>query len=78
MSVIWRVYEWMPGNFYAERVENGVVTKRDETLSSHCLQCAKTDVMAKTGEKVDIRGWHMAKCGPFTKAMAVGILLEEK
>ncbi|HEC65123.1 MAG TPA: hypothetical protein ENI23_07515 [bacterium] len=70
-KVIWRVYDaGFSGSFYAERVIDGQAIET-KNLSAHCLACAKSDIMAETGEKVDMRGWHKQKCGPFAKAMAL-------
>ncbi len=75
--IIWRAYHLFSSDYYAERVENGVVTER-MNLHSHCLQCAKIDIMSETGEPADIRGWHRAgMCGAFAKTMRMTIDAEE-
>ena len=72
---IWRVYSYHGlGDYYAEHVVNGWAKKE---ISAHCLACAKTDLMAKTGELADIRGWHkQGVCGSFLKAMQTSIKKE--
>lgn len=78
-KVIWRVYQ-MTGfsrHYYAERVIDGRSIETKE-MSAHCLACAKSDLMAQTGEKVDIRGWHKQKCGSFARAMALTITLPDE
>lgn len=77
-KVIWRVYDaGFSGSFYAERVIDGRAIETTN-LSAHCLACAKSDIMAQTGEKVDMRGWHKQKCGPFARAMATTITLPDE
>jgi hypothetical protein len=47
-------------------------------VSSHCLACAKTDILAKHGGQVDTRGWHkQGICGSFLMAMIQEIAQEE-
>lgn len=78
-KVIWRVYQ-MSGfsrHYYAERVIAGRSVETRE-MSAHCLACAKSELMANTGEKVDIRGWHKQQCGPFARAMAMTITLPDE
>ncbi len=56
-------------SYTAQRVVDGVV----ETvyLHSHCLACAKIDVLAEKGGAVDTRGWHLqGLCGALLKASA--------
>ena len=77
-KVIWRVYDaGFSGSFFAERVIGGQAVET-RNLSAHCLACAKSDLMAETGEKVDMRGWHKQKCGPFARAMATTITLPDE
>ena len=55
-------------SYYAQRTKDGEI----ETvyLNSHCLACAKVDILARYGGKVDLRGWHKSPCGSFLLAMA--------
>lgn len=64
------------GHFYlAQRIVNGETETRE--YSSHCLACAKADILAKKGGEVDTRGWHrQGSCGLFLLAM-VGTVREE-
>ncbi len=77
-KVLWRVYKGpFRRDFYAERIVKGKAEDYKE-FSSHCLACAKVDIMTKTGELTDIRGWHeQGMCGSFLKAMHVSLLVEE-
>ncbi len=45
-------------------------------LSAHCLACAKSDILAKHGGRVDTRG-HNNICGSFLKAMQATIKIEK-
>jgi hypothetical protein len=69
----WSVSADVPGaDFYtAQRV----VDKKLETvyLKAHCLACAKTDLLAEHGGRVDLRGSHMSLCGGFLLAMQKGV-----
>lgn len=75
-KVIWRIYDYgFSNSYYAERVINKRAVDYKE-LSAHCLACAKTELMAETGEYADIRGWHtQGMCGSFLKAMHVSLLV---
>jgi hypothetical protein len=72
---IWRVYSTgIDNDFYAERVANGHSEDYEKYLTAHCLACAKSEIMAETGELVDIRGWHkQGTCGSFLKVMQISI-----
>lgn len=65
----WYVVHIAWSDYMAQRTKDGEI----ETvyLNSHCLACAKTDVLAKYGGKVDLRGWHKSPCGSFLLAMAM-------
>lgn len=78
-KAIWRVYKGpFRNDFYAERVVDGRAAFAKE-ISAHCSACAKTDIMTKTGEPADIRGWHMqGMCGSFLKAMRISLAEEKK
>lgn len=68
----WLVSDDGSGRFFiAERIVDGQLEHR--YFSSHCLACAKSDVIAKYGGKVDTRGWHrQGLCGVFLLAMIKG------
>lgn len=72
----WYVSDVGLGSFMAERTVNG---KREfEYLSAHCLACAKADILAQCGGKVDLRGWHrQGNCGVWLVAMQTTVNLEE-
>ena len=78
-KAIWRVYKGpFRRDYYAERGVDGRAEDHRE-FSSHCLACAKTDIMAKTGEPADIRGWHnQGICGSFLKAMRITLGIEDE
>lgn len=46
-------------------------------VDSHCLACAKSDVLAKHGGRVDLRGWMRTPCGSFLKAMQYSVDAQE-
>ena len=73
-KAIWRVYKGpFRTDYYAERIVDGRAEDHKE-ISAHCLACAKSDIMAETGELADIRGWHKQDmCGSFLKAMRMAI-----
>ena len=67
----WAVTEDSPdcGYFTAQRTIDGKV--ETEYIHAHCLACAKADLLAEHGGRVDLRGWHKAGwCGSFLLAMA--------
>ena len=67
---MWKVYNFVFSSYYAERFSGGRVTESKKFDNVHCLACAKTTIMAETGELVDIRGWNFqGMCGSFLKAM---------
>ena len=77
--LIWRVYSEGFNTYYAEKISpSGKMVEYIDSISAHCLTCAKTELMAKTGIVADIRGWHKAKsvCGGMAKAMQLAILGE--
>jgi hypothetical protein len=78
-NVIWRVHRGAFGrDYYAQRIVNGM-TEDERDFSSHCLACAKAEIMMKTGEPADIRGWHMqGMCGSFLKAMSISLAQEDE
>lgn len=78
-KVIWRVYKGpFRTDYYAERIVDGRAIDHKE-LSSHCLACAKVEIMTKTGEPADIRGWtYQGMCGSFLKAMRVSLEAEDE
>lgn len=73
----WYVYELVGLNsFEASRIVNG---KQERWYgSAHCVQCAKTELLAEHGGRVDLRGWHLSHCGAFLKVMQAQIEEEEK
>ena len=65
----WSVWHTMFRDYSASRIVDG--KSQVVELSSHCLACAKTEIMAEYGGKVDTRGWHkQGMCGSFMMAMA--------
>lgn len=54
--------------YYAERFIDGKLEQ--DWVKSHCLACAKTEVLNRHGGQIDLRGWHMAAatCGLFLLA----------
>ena len=46
-------------------------------LNSHCLQCAKVDLLAKHGGRVDLRGSHSTPDGLFLRAVQAAVIEEE-
>jgi hypothetical protein len=63
--------------YYAERIVDGEYEQ--VYLSAHCLACAKADVLAKHGGRVDLRGWHkQGACGAFMRAMQIAVDQEEE
>ena len=74
----WYVYRDMPGSdfFTAERWIDG--KSQREHISTHCMACAKTEILAMFGGKVDTRGWHkQGLCGAFLRGMADTVDAEE-
>lgn len=76
---IWRVYpEAFLNSYYAEKIApDGKMLEYRDSISAHCLTCAKTELMVETGEIADIRGWHKVTknmCGGMAKATQVGNL----
>lgn len=64
----WFVYRY-GGNSYEGTRSKDCKPER-VTVNSHCYACAKADILAKYGGKVDLRGWHMqGLCGAYLKAM---------
>ena len=64
----WYVWQMGRQDFAAERTING--NNETRYLHSHCLACAKIDILAKYGGKIDLRGWHkQGNCGLFLWAM---------
>jgi len=58
-------------HFWTTDNRNFLVTDENNnyfTITSHCLACAKIEVLSKYGGKVDGRG-HKDICGVFLKAM---------
>ena len=78
-KAIWRVYKGpFSRDYSAERIVSGRAVDYKE-LSAHCIACAKVEIMTKTGEPADIRGWQkQGMCGSFLKAMRISIDEEEK
>ena len=72
----WSVIHTGASSYMGERIKNGKTEVVYE--HSHCLQCAKSDILAKYGGRVDTRGWHLSNCGAFMLAMQKGIIEEEK
>lgn len=71
----WYVYR-LDFNYYeAQRTVNGIL----ETWygNAHCLACAKSDLLAERGGRVDLRGWHLTTCGVFMKVMQKEIISED-
>ncbi len=69
MNSKWSVTSLGGQSYLAERIIDGKSESKD--LHSHCLACAKADVIAKYGGKVDTRGWHkQGICGEFLSAKA--------
>ena len=67
----WSISHMGGQSYLAERIVNG--NTESLNLHSHCLACAKSDIIAKRGGKVDTRGWHkQGTCGLFLLAMAGG------
>ena len=64
----WAVGHMGNYDYIAERIVDG--KHETQYVHSHCLACAKTDILAKYGGKVDLRGWHKSPCGVFLLAMA--------
>lgn len=66
---VWKTYS----GFLAERVNPETKNHETKSLNSHCLACAKTELIGRTGGNVDIRGWQkQGMCGAFLKAMKEG------
>lgn len=63
----WHIASLQFSDFLAERHIDGKT--ESHYLHSHCLQCAKSDVLSKYGGKVDLRGWHKSPCGAFLRVM---------
>jgi len=56
-------------DYLAERIVNGGLELHE--IRSHCLACAKADILSRYGGTVDLRGWHrQGFCGAFLYAMA--------
>lgn len=73
----WLVFHDGGHSYTAERRVNGKRESHD--VHSHCLACAKTDILAKYGGKVDTRGWQkQGSCGSVLASMQDGINAEEK
>jgi len=73
----WRVYGMGLRHYVAERVVNDKPEFRE--MSAHCLACAKSDVLARYGGSVDLRGWHkQGICGAFLKSMQIAVESEGK
>lgn len=67
----WSFMDMGAGFFVAERIVNG--ESEQKNIKAHCLACAKSDILAKYGGQVDIRGWQkQGTCGLFLKAMSLG------
>jgi len=64
----WYVVCVMGSDYMAQRTKDGKLETVE--FQSHCLACAKVDILAKCGGKVDLRGWHKSPCGLFLLAMA--------
>ena len=71
----WYVARVVGSSYIAQRTVDGTVETVE--LDSHCLACAKSDILAKYGGKVDLRGWHKSRCGAFLLAMAYSVGHEE-
>lgn len=68
----WHVSHMGFKSYIAERIVDDELEQLE--FSSHCLACAKVDVLAKRGGRVDLRGWHrQGICGSFLAAMAVTV-----
>ncbi len=64
----WSVTSLGSQSYLAERIIDGKSESKD--LHSHCLACAKVDIIARYGGEVDIRGWrNQGICGTFLLAM---------
>lgn len=67
----WSIASSIGHSYTAERIVDGKSESKD--FNSHCLACAKSDIMAKYGGEVDTRGWHkQGLCGAFLLAMVRG------
>lgn len=65
----WAISDMGAGWFIAERIIDKNLQHHE--IKAHCLACAKTDILAEYGGKVDLRGWHrQGLCGAFLLAMA--------
>jgi hypothetical protein len=63
-------------HYLAERTVDGKYEKQE--LSAHCLACAKSEVLARYGGNVDLRGWNkQGTCGAFLRAMQMTTDAEE-
>lgn len=72
----WSVSSMGSQDFIAERIIDG--KSEQQHVHSHCLACAKTDILAKYGGQVDTRGWqNQGTCGSFLKAIAEGVKNEQ-
>ena len=63
---IWRVKRSVGGGFYAELSDGS----KDMYLpdSSHCLACAKLELLRTTNYRIDARGWYkQGMCGQYLK-----------
>lgn len=67
----WHVGSTGGQSYIAERILDD--NHETKYVNAHCLACAKSEVLARYGGKVDLRGWHRAgTCGFFLLAMQSG------
>jgi hypothetical protein len=65
----WTVIHIGGQSYCAERIVESIAEIK--YINSHCLACAKADVLSKFGGEVDMRGWHLQGiCGTFLKSMS--------
>jgi len=73
----WRVYDDGFNSFYAERtLPDG--SQETHYFNAHCLACAKVEILATYGGRVDLRGHSNTACGIFLLAMQLAIDTEKK
>lgn len=72
----WYVVYMGFSSYRAERIVNE--NHESKEIRSHCLACAKVDILNEYGGKVDLRGWHrQGNCGAFLKTMQDTVDMEE-